>query len=299
MSIYLIVYFCTTPLMIYILNDVQRMIIMVSNWLLTGDCHRDFSRFKFLESTIDDNESAIIILGDAGINYCLDHRDNEFKNSIVRNYNCYFYCLRGNHEARPQTVRGMKLIYDENVGGEVYVEDEWPTIRYFKDWGRYTINEYSIAVIGGAYSVDKWYRLGKAGVYTKFDVNYLNCKKTGWFPDEQLNSDEMTDAIIELENGKYDFVFTHTCPIEWQPTDLFLKSIDDADNTMERFLTGVRKNIDWDVWCFGHYHDDRLIRPYVEMFYRDIEPLDRIYNRWQKYDEDGELDWWLNKDPNF
>ena len=30
-----------------------------------------------------------------------------------------------------------------------------------------------------------------------------------------------------------------------------------------------------------------------------IEELSTIYDRWQKYDTTGELDWWLEKSPNF
>ena len=29
------------------------------------------------------------------------------------------------------------------------------------------------------------------------------------------------------------------------------------------------------MWCFGHYHDDRLVRPHVEMFYHNLEELDK------------------------
>ena len=277
---------------------------MIAKWFVTGDCHRDFSRFSLTKDDTNfknDNSAAVIILGDAGINYLMDSRDSDFKNSIVNKYKCYFYCVRGNHEARPQDISGMKLVYDENVNGDIYMQDEWPTIRYFKDWGIYTISNYKVAVIGGAYSVDKWYRLNRVGITSVIDPQYLNPKISGWFPNEQLNSNEMTDAMIELENGKYDFIFTHTCPIEWEPTDLFLNSIsqDKVDKSMEHFLTGVRKSIDWDVWCFGHYHGDRLERPFVEMYYKYIENIDTIWKRWMNYEEYNELDWWLVKSPNF
>ena len=156
-------------------------------------------------------------------------------------------------------------------------------------------------MIGGAYSVDKWRRLICAGVNSKLDYDYLNCKKTHWFPDEQLSVEEMVETVRDLRDQTYEFIFTHTCPINWAPTDLFLSGIsqDDIDKSMEIFLSELAQKINWDIWCFGHYHDDRLVRPHVEMFYKDIENLDTIWKRWQNYDDYNELDWWLKKDPMF
>lgn len=41
---------------------------------------------------------------------------------------------------------------------------------------------------------------------------------------------------------KYDFVFTHTCPISWEPRDLFLPMINQGtvDRTMENWLDDVK-----------------------------------------------------------
>ena len=57
--------------------------------------------------------------------------------------------------------------------------------------------------------------------------------------------------------------------------------------------------IQFHCWCFGHYHADRLERPYIEQYFNDIEILEVIWDRWAEYDENNELDWWLNKSPNF
>ena len=180
----------------------------------------------------------------------------------------------------------MKLIYDEDVQGEVYMQERWPQIRYFKDWGIYTIGQFKVAVIGGAYSVDKWYRLQN---------NYI------WFEDELLTEEEMISCTQELTNAEVDFVFTHTCPICWEPRDLFLNSIDQSqvDKSMELFLEEIAKCFDWKIFCFGHFHADRIERPYVEQFYRDTENIDDTWLRWKKYSETKELDWWLDKSPTF
>ena len=262
---------------------------MINRVLITGDTHREFSRFKNYNKEIQkDSNTAVIILGDAGINVTNDEHDNQIKNFLTKRFNFRIYCVRGNHELRPQDVPGMKLVYDEDVDGEVYMEDKWPTLRYFKDWGIYTINGYKVAVIGGAYSVDKYYRLQNGAFWNEF---------------EMLTDEEMLQCTIDFTNQEVDFVFTHTCPICWEPSDLFLNGINQAkvDKSMELFLEEVAQCFDWKVWAFGHYHADRIERPYVEQFYRDTEDIKVLWDRWQRYDpKDGEsLDWWLDKSPNF
>ena len=118
----------------------------------------------------------------------------------------------------------------------------------------------------GAFSVDKEYRL-KNGMT--------------WFPDEQLSPQEMKDGIWLCSDKTYDFVLSHTCPISWMPRDLFLPMIDQSkvDCSMENYLEGIRKIIGFEVWCFGHYHRDRLERPNAQMFFQEAESMDDIFAR--------------------
>jgi 3-oxoacid CoA-transferase subunit A len=96
-------------------------------------------------------------------------------------------------------------------------------------------------------------------------------------------------------------VLSHTCPISWEPTDLFLNCIDQStvDKSTEVWMEKIKDIFKWQIWCFGHFHADRIERPHVEMFFNDIEELDAVWLRWHKYRTDGELDWWLDKSPNF
>lgn len=269
-------------------------------WMLTGDCHGVFIRFDNLPK---DEEIGMIILGDAGVNFYLNKTDDRKKKEICENYsNITFYCVRGNHECRPQGLSDIEKIFDENVHGVVYYQSKYPNIRYFLDYGLYDIGGYSCYVIGGAYSVDKYWRLMRAGLTEETN----DFRKTYWFPDEMLTQNEMNKAIEQLYNfkdmGKHiDFMFSHTCPYEWEPRDMFLGSIDQStvDNSMELWMNEIKDNIHSDIWCFGHFHADRIERPHVEQYYHDIEELDVIYQRWQNYDATGELPWYLVKGPMF
>jgi 3-oxoacid CoA-transferase subunit A len=274
---------------------------MIKNWLVRGDTHGNFVWiYNEILNNYQPEETAIIILGDAGFNFYLNKTDKKIKEQ-VNNYHYIIYCVRGNHEARPQNVPGMLEVFDPEVNGYVYIENDYPYIRYFKDYGIYTIDGYSVGIIGGAYSIDKWYRLARAGIMSKLDQGYTNSKRTGWFPDEQLSNEEMDDAEKLFMGKKLDFVMTHTCQYSWRPVDLFLHGVDQSsvDNTMEKWLDKLKDEFEWNIWLFGHYHVDRLERPHVEMYYNDIEQLETVYDRWRQYDSTGTLPWWVSKSPNF
>ena len=265
---------------------------MITHWLITGDTHADFSRFKNLPKEIQNNpEVSIIILGDAGLNFTLDEQDAHLKNFLHKKYAFSLYCVRGNHEARPCNVQNMEKVWDSNINGMVYYQPKWPKIKYFYDYGIYHCGKYRIAIFGGAYSVDKFWRL----------QNNIT-----WFSDELMTPNEMDACktyFLTAPEGKIDFVLSHTCPISWEPTELFLSMIDQStvDKSMEKFLEQMKNNLNWNIWIFGHYHADMLIRPHVEMFYTDISSLDELAERWENYDNNNNTlsEWWLTKSRDF
>lgn len=269
---------------------------MITNFLVTGDLHGKLDRFINLHLVYNPAETAIICLGDCGFNFYLNKNDQKLKQQ-AEDLGFTFYCLRGNHEARPEDIPTMSYLYDPEVNEYIYMETQFPHIRYLVDGGLYNFNGTITFTIGGAYSVDKWYRILRAG-YTEENNNP---KVTGWFANEMLSENERNKILTFSQNLTVDLVLTHTCPLPWEPTDLFLSAVDQSkvDKTMEKFLDSVQKTVNWKIWLFGHYHDDRLVRPGVEMYYTDIEPLQTVVDRWNDYAETGEVDWWLKKDPNF
>ena len=272
---------------------------MIKNFLIRGDTHGHFHWMN--DGCLDrypSEETAIIILGDCGLDFYLNKTDDRKKKEIdAKGY--YIYWLRGNHEQRPSLVPGYEIIYDKEVDGLVYCDPRYPHLRAFMDYNFYKIKGYNCLVIGGAYSVDKYWRLERAGLTEETNIP----KETGWFNDEQLTKAEMEDCrqMVKEFNNKVDFVFTHTCPDKFKPTDLFLGFIDQSkvDNSMENFLEDISYDMGWKIWCFGHFHADRIERPGVEQYYNYIEEIDTIWNRWEEYDKTHELPWYLMKGPFF
>ena len=248
---------------------------MITQWFCSGDTHGDFSRFYKLNNAVPEGETwGVIILGDAGFNFWMSKRDDKLKYQVCHKYpNLRFYCVRGNHEARPNEIPGMLKLWTHEVDNFTYYQPDYPHIYYLIDGYEYDFNSFRTLVVGGAYSVDKWYRLErqKAGYYG------------GWFANEQLSQEEK-DNITKLAAGQsYDLILAHTCPWEWEPRDLFLTCIDQTsvDDSMERWLTELLRVCQWKVFLCGHFHDDRTLAPHAEMLSLDIKNLDDIMEYWK------------------
>lgn len=274
----------------------------IVTWLVRGDTHGGTNWITEQLKDYQPEQTAIIILGDAGFNFFLNKRDQQVK-EYVEQFGYYIYAVRGNHEMRPEHLPSLIHEYDKNVEGWVIYEPDYPHIRYFDEYASpiYTINGYRCLVLNGAYSVDKWYRLNRAGMTEETN----NPKRTGWFADECLTKGEMAEIERYIDKScdySFDFVLSHTCPLKYQPTDLFLGFVDQSkvDTSMEEWMDKLSEKIVVNfAWIFGHYHADRIERPHVEQYFNDIEELDKIAERWKRYDETGELDWWLQKSPQF
>ena len=221
-----------------------------------GDIHGKIPlKLKELKDRANEN-IAVILLGVVGANYYGGKRDKYFKEDL-NNIGVPFYCLRGNHEARPQNISGMEKAYDCYAQNYVYMEYEYPNIKYLIDGYEYFFMGLSCLALGGAYSVDKWYRLQNGWK---------------WFADEQLTDEERQD-ILSFWTGEFtNVVLSHTCPYSWQPTDLFIGAVDQStvDNTMEIWFEEVVKNVMWDKWLFAHFHETRDLAPNIKMLSSDI-----------------------------
>ena len=265
----------------------------MSNIYICGDLHgnqnsiRNFYNNYIKNTPKEQEENWMICLGDFGALYYFDYRDRNFKQNLSH-YPFKYFVIRGNHEERASNRAKMEPDLWEEVecfGSTCLRQPAFPNIYYAKDEGGiYTIDGLKTLVIPGGYSVDKWYRLRMGW---------------SWFPDEQLVPEEMKNLEKLSMGQEFDFILSHTCPLSFQPTDMFLNFIDQStvDNTMEVWMEAVRKEVRWNYWLFGHYHADRIEAPHVEQFYTEVEDLESIEARWKKYDETGELDWWLPLSP--
>ena len=89
----------------------------ITHWLVRGDNH---GSFVWMSQQLEDYEpetTAIIILGDVGLNFYLNKTDERTKREVeAKGY--YLYCVRGNHECRPIRLPNICMTFDENVNVE-------------------------------------------------------------------------------------------------------------------------------------------------------------------------------------
>ena len=214
---------------------------------ITGDTHRDFSRLNSLDNNPND---MLIVLGDTGINYFLNTKDFIYK-EYLKKFKIKLFCIRGNHEERPENIDTYKEV--EMFEGKVFVEEDFPNLIFAKDGEIYNIDGKKVLVIGGAYSVDRDYRI-------MYGYN--------WFKDEQLTKDEMNNILKKIKGKHFDIVLTHTCPYKYEPKEVFLDGLDQSkvDKSMEHFLDEVEENIDYNKWYCGHYHTEKQVDKLEFMF---------------------------------
>lgn len=212
----------------------------------TGDTHGDFERIvDFCESMNTTKEDILIVLGDAGINYYLSGIDELLKRFLDK-LPITIFCIHGNHEQRPYEIGTYEEM--EWHGGIVYVEKEHPSILFAKDGEIYDFNGKKAIAIGGAYSVDKFYRVARG---------------FAWFKNEQP-SDEIKQYVeqqLDTVDWKVDYVLSHTAPLKYEPTEVFLSGIDQSrvDKSTEEWLDMIENRLDYKKWYCGHYHTEKKI----------------------------------------
>ena len=225
---------------------------------MTADIHGDFRPIRDFIKKINNikkptKNDIIILLGDSGLQFFFNYRDEKLKQKL-NSYEITLFLIRGNHEERPSICMNKNpnaWHMEEFWGNQVYVENDYPYIKYALDIpAKYEIptaqgDPIKTLVLPGAYSVDKYVRLAN---------------NWSWFPQEQCNEEEMAAGVALAQSDSYDLVLSHTCPIIYEPTDLFLSVVDQSlvDKTTERWLGEIEHNLDYNLWCFGHYHANRI-----------------------------------------
>ena len=145
------------------------------------------------------------------------------------------------------------------LGGKVWVEEEYPNILFAKDGEIFDFEVngaiYKSIVIGGAYSVDKHYRLMMGW---------------SWFSDEQPNKEikDFVENQLDKHNWDIDIVLSHTCPKYYEPVEWFLSGLDQStvDKSTEIWLDNIFEKLNFKKWYCGHYHGSKKIDGFQFMF---------------------------------
>lgn len=226
----------------------------------TGDIHgfpygivKLCKRFKLTK------EDIVILLGDVGANYYEDERDNELK-EVFSQLMPTIFCIHGNHEMRPANI--PSYITKEWNGGTVWYEEAYPNILFAKDGEIFDIEDIKHLVIGGAYSVDKFYRINRGH---------------GWWADEQPSENTKEYVEQQIKDKNFDVILSHTCPFKYEPVETFLPGIDQStvDTSTEKWLDKVEEISNYKVWYCGHWHINKKIDK-IHFLYHGVETSDDV-----------------------
>ena len=210
----------------------------------TGDIHgMPWNVVKFSKRFHLTEEDTIVILGDVGANYYCDERDDKCKAALNKVMPTVL-CIHGNHEARPSSLPLYRQKYWN--GGLVWYEEKYPSLLFAKDGEIFDLEGLRHLVIGGAYSVDKYYRLSHGA---------------NWCPDKQPSEEIKQYVEAQIKEKSFDIVLSHTCPFKYEPTEGFLPMIDQStvDSSTEHWLDHIEESIEYKAWFCGHWHIDKRI----------------------------------------
>lgn len=210
----------------------------MSKIYVTGDTHRDFSRFDVsafpeqLEMTKDDY---VIICGDFGGVWYGKKRDRYTLDQLeAKPFTTLF--VDGNHCNFPELYR-----YPVGEFGQSNVHFIRPTVIHLMRGMVYNIGKHKCFTMGGAESHDKeWRTPGKS-----------------WWPQEMPSRTEYDTALNNLDahNWSVDFVFSHCAPDSVQG----LINLSYGHDMLTNFLETVKSDLDYKSWFFGHYHVNKKV----------------------------------------
>ena len=128
----------------------------------------------------------------------------------------------------------------------------------------YTIEGKSFFVMGGAYSIDKAFRMRYQAI----------CGEKIWFAQELPNSMEYNRAIDNLKSHDYkvDYIITHTAPRPMIPR-IIGGYPDDHDRELTGFLDWVYHSVTFSHWFLGHFHVDMQINEQITVCYQGVHTI--------------------------
>ncbi len=155
------------------------------------------------------------------------------------------FCIQGNHEQRPFNIETYEEI--EMFGAKVYIEKEFNNLILAKDGEIYSFDGFQTIVIGGAYNIDKLYRI----------VHNLP-----WFKDEQPSdkSKKYVEKQLKKKKWKIDLVISHTCSFDYRPIKVFLgiRNQNVVDISTEKWLQIIENKLECKKWFCGHFYIEKL-----------------------------------------
>jgi len=205
--------------------------------LICGDTHGNNAWWaRLVEYAQKHACEKIVQLGDFGYwehrREGVEYLDKTSKKATMAGIPIYF--IDGNHENHP-------LLWERYPPGEDGFCKLRENLYYIPRGNSWTWDGVKFLGIGGAYSVDKPWRVQEEETYRE--------PRTLWWPTELIRD---VDVQKCLEVGKVDVVFSHDCP-----TGIELPGIGGeypVSNANRAYLRHIIDHVQPQVVFHGHYH---------------------------------------------
>lgn len=198
---------------------------VIKRLLVAGDTHGDTEHCEYLNVVaVEKGCDAVYIVGDFGY---WEHMSDgvtflDDLDAIAAESGVDFYWNDGNHDKISLALR----MYGDQRDDEGFILVR-PHVHYAWRGHRWTWNGVRFIALGGAYSVDKEYRLAwerdaahKRAMLnvTRLPENQLSEDTAGmqWFPEEEMTDNEL-DTILLTDSSPVDIMLTHDKPASSNP----------------------------------------------------------------------------------
>ncbi len=243
---------------------------------ITGDTHAEFNRFNmenFPEQKEMTKDDYVIICGDFGDVW--DYRgeskhDRHWLDWLeARSFTLLF--VDGNHE-------NFERIYEYPVkdwhGGKVH--EIRPHVLHLMRGQVFEICGKKIFTFGGASSHDI-----SGGILEVDDPDFKKKKKkldvdwipyrvnhVSWWEQELATEEEMEEGKGNLRKHDYtvDYIITHCCSSRTQ--SLIAEGY--KSDRLTDYLEYIKNHANYELWFFGHYHDNRKVNDKEILLYEQI-----------------------------
>jgi predicted phosphodiesterase len=234
----------------------------VSKILFAGDTHGNLSHLRYLlEVAQKERAHTLFVLGDFGY---WEHQDSgviflDKLSTIAEKRGIPVYFLDGNHDNR-KVLLDLHVTQDDEGFTRVR-----PNILHADRGHRWTWEGVRFIALGGAYSVDKEYRL----------MLERKHRKPGslWFPGEEMTDTEMSQIL--LNTTPVDIMLAHDKPSKSNPAWNRKEFLECLPNQLR--LQAAVDTLKPKMYLHGHLHyryTDQILLPTLEPDECVVEGLD-------------------------
>lgn len=227
--------------------------------LLAGDSHGRANTIQnYLKAVKGHDCEALFVLGDFGYwEHTYDGVEYmDAVNRLARDWEIPVYFLDGNHD---KTSLLLKLYHEQDADGFIQVR---PWVKYSPRGHRWTWDGVRFISLGGAYSVDKAWRLEeerkkslkiikKNSYRARVNRRSEDTSGTLWFPEEEMTDEDLEKFLADTT--PVDIMLTHDKPRATTP-ECIRKDLPECWPNQDRIQRAVT-TLQPKLLFHGHLHD--------------------------------------------